>query len=134
MLAWRPMPEPTGPEGPLARLRAALAGPRGYRRVDALLSATDAAAAVAALAPNELFELVHEVGFADAADIIHLATPEQIRGCLDLDAWDKDHVQIEPMKPWLQSIMDAGFEKVGAVWAGLDAELRALFLQRHVQI
>ena len=128
------MPEPTGPEGPLARLRAVLAGPRGYRRVDALLSATDAAAAVAALAPNELFELVHEVGFADAADIIHLATPEQIRGCLDLDAWDKDHVQIEPMKPWLQSIMDAGFEKVGEVWAGLDAELRALFLQRHVQI
>ena len=33
------------PSGPLARLRAQLAGPRGYRRIDALLSAEDAQAA-----------------------------------------------------------------------------------------
>jgi hypothetical protein len=122
------------PEGPLARLRAALAGPRGVRRIDALLSATDAEAAVASLAPTEVFELVHEVGFADASDLIALATPDQIRGCLDLDAWDKDHALVEPMKPWLASIMDAGFEKLGAVWAGLDPELRALYLQRNTRI
>jgi hypothetical protein len=122
------------PEGPLARLRAALAGPRGVRRIDALLSATDAEAAVASLAPTEVFELVHEVGFADASDLIALATPEQIRGCLDLDAWDKDHALVEPMKPWLASIMDAGFEKLGVVWAGLDPELRALYLQRNTRI
>jgi hypothetical protein len=128
------MPEHPPPEGPLARLRAAMAGPRGYRRVDALLSATDASAAVAALAPNELFELVHEVGFADAADIIHLATPEQIRGCLDLDVWDKDRMLVEPAKPWLTALVDAGYEKLGQVWAGLDPELRALFLQRNTQI
>lgn len=127
------MAEPP-PEGPLARLRAGLAAPRGARRIDALLSATDAAAAIAALAPTEIFELVHDVGFADAADLIHLATPEQIRGCLDLDAWDKDKALIEPMKPWLTSIIDAGYEKLGQVWAGLDPELRALFIQRHTEI
>jgi hypothetical protein len=128
------MPEHPPPEGPLARLRAAMAGPRGYRRVDALLSAPDASAAVAALAPNELYELVHEVGFADAADIVHLATPEQIRGCLDLDVWDKDRMLVEPAKPWLTTLVDAGYEKLGQVWAGLDPELRALFIQRNTQI
>jgi hypothetical protein len=128
------MPEHPPPEGPLARLRASLAGPRGYRRIDALLSANDAEAAVAALAPTEMFELVHEVGFEDAADLIHLATPEQIRGCLDLDAWDRDHILVDPVKPWLSSIIDAGFEKLGQVWAGLDYEMRALFFQRHTQI
>ena len=44
-------------------MRAQLAGPRGYRRIDALLSADDAPGAIAALSPNEVFELVHEVGF-----------------------------------------------------------------------
>src|SRR5689334_16058342 len=122
------------PEGPLARLRAELAAPRGTRRIDRVLSATGAGAAVAALAPTEIFELVHEVGFADAADLIHLATPGQIRGCLDLDAWDKDKALVEPMKPWLASILDAGYEKLGQVWAGLDPELRALFIQRHTEI
>src|ERR1043165_2516563 len=79
-----PPAEPTEPGalggalGPLDRLRAQLAGPRGYRRIDALLSSDDAAGAIAALSPGEVFELVHEVGFEDAADLIHLATPAQI--------------------------------------------------------
>src|SRR6185369_11394674 len=51
------------PLGPLDRIRAQLAGPRGYRRIDALLSQEDAAGAIAALSPGEMFELVHEVGF-----------------------------------------------------------------------
>jgi hypothetical protein len=128
------MAEHLPPEGPLARLRAELAAPRGVRRIDALLSANDAEAAIAALAPTEIYELVHEVGFADAADLIHLATPGQIRGCIDLDAWDKDRMIVDPVKPWLVSVIDAGYEKLGQVWAGLDPELRALFIQRHTEI
>lgn len=120
--------------GPLDRIRAQLAGPRGYRRIDALLSSDDAAGAVAALAPAEIFELVHEVGFEDAADLIHLATPAQIQGCLDLDGWNKDELDVAPLRPWLSAVMDAGFEKLGEVWRALDAELRALILQREVKV
>lgn len=122
------------PSGPLARLRAQLAAPRGVRRIDALLSADDAPAVIAALSPSEIFELVHEVGFEDASDLIHLATPAQIQGCLDLDAWTKDQLDLVPMKPWLASLMEAGFEKLGEVMAGLDTELRALIMQRMVKV
>jgi Family of unknown function (DUF6178) len=125
---------PLGPLGPLDRIRAQLAGPRGYRRIDALLSSDDAAGAVAALSPGEIFELVHEVGFEDAADLIHLATPAQIQGCFDLDGWTKDQLDVAPLRPWLMSLLDAGFEKFGQVWGQLDAELRALILQREVKI
>jgi hypothetical protein len=128
------MTSDTPPSGPLARLRAQLAGPRGYRRIDALLSAEDAKAAVAALSPNEVFELVHEVGFEDAQDLIVLATPEQIRGCFDLDAWNKDQLEVAPLKPWFVSLLDAGFEKVGEVFGALDSEMRALILQRQVKV
>ncbi|MBA3819305.1 MAG: hypothetical protein H0X17_10465 [Deltaproteobacteria bacterium] len=122
------------PSGPLARLRAQLAGPRGYRRIDALLSQDDAEGAIAALSPNEIFELVHEVGFEDAADLIHLATPSQIQGCIDLDGWNKDQLDFAPLKPWLSALIDAGFEKLGQVWSKLDSELRALILQRQVRV
>src|SRR5205085_1989904 len=117
--------------GPLARLRAQLAGPRGARRVDALLSTPDPAAAVAALSVTEVYELVTEVGLDDASELVHLATPEQLRGCLDLEIWDRDQPRMELARPWLASIIDAGFEKLGQVWAGLDAEWRALFIKRH---
>src|ERR1044071_3839890 len=107
------MPERDIPSGgTLARLRAQLAAPRGARKIDALLSADDAQAAVAALAPNEIYELVHEVGFEDASDLIALATPAQIQGCFDLDGWNKDQLDIAPLKPWLAALIEVGFEKV----------------------
>ncbi len=122
------------PSGPLGRLRAQLAGPRGYRQIDALLSSEDAAGAVAALSPNEVFELVHEVGFQDGQDLIELATTEQLRGCFDLDGWNKDQLEVASLMPWLNALAECGFEKTGEVWAGLDTELRALILQRSVKI
>ncbi|HUQ03811.1 MAG TPA: DUF6178 family protein [Kofleriaceae bacterium] len=117
--------------GPLARLRAQLAGPRGARRVDALLSAPDPVAAVASLSVTEIYELVSEVGLDDASELVHLATPEQVRGCLDLEVWDRDHPSMELARPWLASLVDAGFEKLGQVWGGLDPEWRALFIKQH---
>src|SRR5207344_2984077 len=39
-----------------------------------------------------------------------------------------------PLRPWLSSLLDAGFEKFGQVWGQLDSELRALILQRQVKI
>jgi hypothetical protein len=122
------------PSGPLARLRAQLAGPRGYRRIDALLSAEDAPKAIAALSPNEVFELVHEVGFEDAQPLLELATPAQFQGCFDLDGWAKDSLEVAPLKPWLAALLEIGFEKVGQVWGALDSELRALILQRQVKV
>ncbi len=122
------------PSAPLQRLRAQLAGPRGYRRIDALLSSEDAPAAIASLTPNEVFELVHEVGFEDAQPLLELVTPAQYQGCFDLEAWQKDELETVPLKPWLASLMETGFEKVGEVWGALDAELRALILQRQVRI
>lgn len=117
-----------------ASFRSGLQILRGARRIDALLSEDDAAAAVAALSPSDIFELTHEVGFEDAGDLIALATPAQIQGCLDFEGWDKDEFLPELIHPWLAAVIEAGFEKVGEVWAGLDVEARMLFLQRSVVV
>ncbi|HEY4180810.1 MAG TPA: DUF6178 family protein [Kofleriaceae bacterium] len=126
--------QPPGPTGPLARLRAQLAAPRGYKKIDALLSQDDAKGAVAALSPNEIFELVHEVGFQDAHPLLELATPAQFQGCLDLDGWAKDEFELAALKPWLGALIELGFEKLGEVWASLDFEFRALILQKQTYI
>ena len=102
--------------------------------MDALLDAPDPAEAVAALALPELYFLLKEVGLGEAGDLVVLATPEQIRGCLDMEIWDRDRVQLEAAAPWLQALLDAGFEKLTQVWAGLDPELAALVLARSTII
>ncbi|MBK7195768.1 MAG: hypothetical protein IPH80_25075 [Myxococcales bacterium] len=127
------MPTPDAPT-PLAHLRAQLTAPRGRARVEALLERPDAADAVAALAPNALHELVTAVGMADAGELLALATPEQVQGCLDLEVWDRDRIELSQARPWVATLLELGFEKVGQVWAGLDAEWRALYLQGHTVI
>lgn len=124
------MTEPGAPLSPLARLRAQLAGPRGARRLESLLAAPDPQAAVAALGVPEVHELIVELGFDEASELVALATPEQLRGCLDLEVWDKDQLAPAAARPWLTAIAAAGFEKLGSVWAELDPEWRALYLQR----
>lgn len=119
---------------PLTRLRARLARPRGYKRVDALLSADQPKAAVAALSVPELHQLITEVGFADTYELISLATPNQIRGCVDIDVWDRDRVQLDAVKPWLAAVLDAGFEHLRTIWDGLDSEFRSLVIQRWTRI
>ena len=119
---------------PLSRFRALLARPRGQRRMDALLAADDPVAAVAALPATELYQIITDVGLAEAGELVALATPEQLRGCLDIDIWDRDQVQMEALAPWLASLIEVGYEKLAEVWEKLDPELTALALQRYTRI
>src|SRR5215510_7462448 len=102
--------------------------------MEALLESPDPEAAVAALSVPDFYFLVKEVGLADAGDLVALATPQQVRGALDLEIWDRDRVQLEATAPWLASLIEAGSEKLTEVWAGLDTELRALIVARATTI
>jgi hypothetical protein len=119
---------------PLSRFRALLARPRGERRMEALLDADDPQAAVAAVPATELYQIITDIGLGEAAELVALATPEQLRGCLDIDIWDRDHLQIEALTPWLQALVETGYEKLAEVWEKLDPELTALTLQRLTRI
>ena len=119
---------------PLSRFRASLARPRGVRRMEALLESAEPAAAVAALSVPDFYFLVREVGLTDAGELLAFATPEQVRGCLDLEIWERDQVQIEATAPWIAALLAVGYEKTTEVWSGLDPELRALVLARHTLI
>lgn len=104
------------------------------KRMAALLDAPDPAAAVAALSVPELYEIVTQVGFADTQELIELATPSQVRGCIDIDAWDRHELTMPTIRPWLAALVEIGPEKTTAVWEALDSEMRALLLQRHTVI
>lgn len=104
------------------------------KRLAALLDAPDPPAAVAALAVPELYELVTQVGFADTQELIELATPDQVRGCVDIDAWEGHALALPAIEPWLTALVALGPAKLTAAWEAFDPELRALLLQRHTYI
>src|SRR5262245_42324583 len=119
---------------PLSRFHAVLARARGSKRIELLLGQRDPAAAVAELPVQDLYYLVKEVGPADVHELLALATPEQYQGFLDLDAWDGEHLSAPETRPWLEALLAAGPEKLTQVVRGLDPELAALLLARHIRV
>jgi Family of unknown function (DUF6178) len=112
-----------------------LAGrPRGSERMKAILAQKDPQALVEAMPVQDLYFLVNEIGLADAQELVELATPEQLQGMIDLDAWQGDHFENRLVLPWLEMLVDAGPEKLTQVWHGLDAELAALIVQRWTRV
>jgi hypothetical protein len=124
----------------LAQARAALARARGRQRLDVILEARDPAALVRALPADELYFTIRDIGLADAAALVPLASPEQFRTFLDLDAWRGDRLEPRRVLPWLRAARAGAHQgpKAAARWAGklraLDRELLFLVLRDGLRI
>jgi len=119
---------------PLSRFRAQLARAKRGGRAEAILSAPDPAALVPTLPIQDLYFAIKEVGLADATDLVALATPSQVRGFIDLDAWDRDQLDEAKMEEWLVAVAEAGPVKLKQVIESLDPEVVALFLRREARV
>jgi hypothetical protein len=119
---------------PLSRFRAQLARAKRGGRAEAILSAPDPTALVPTLPIQDLYFAIKEVGLADATDLVALATPTQVRGFIDLDAWDRDHLDEAKMEEWLVAVSEAGPVKLKQVIEALDPEAVTLFLRRVARV
>ncbi|MGC3997040.1 MAG: DUF6178 family protein [Anaeromyxobacter sp.] len=124
----------------LAAARQALAAARGKKRVDVILEARDPAALVRALPADELYFTIRDIGLADAAALVPLASPEQFRTLLDLDAWKADRLDPRRTLPWLRAARAGAHlePKAAARWTrklrGLDPELLHLVLRDAIRL
>jgi hypothetical protein len=124
----------------LAQARVALTQARGKKRIDVILSARDPQALVRALPADELYFTIRDIGLADAAVLVQLASAEQFRTFLDLDAWRGDRFEPRRTLPWLRATL-AGTQlepKAAARWARklavIDREVLHLVLREMTQV
>src|SRR5512147_1548096 len=87
----------------VVQARAALAATRGKRRLDLILDAREPGALIRALPADELYFTIQEIGLADAAPLVPLASLDQFRTFLDLDAWRGDHLDPHRVLGWLRA-------------------------------
>ncbi|MFL5262675.1 MAG: DUF6178 family protein [Anaeromyxobacteraceae bacterium] len=124
----------------LTRIRHDLAAASGKRRLDLILDAENPMAVVRALPADELYFTIGEIGLADAADLVQLASPAQFRVFLDLAAWTGDRVDPRKALPWLSAARggalrtDPDDRRWRAKLSGLDLELLNLVLRDALRI
>ncbi len=121
--------------------RAALAGASGQKKLDLVLSHPEPQRLVRSLPAEDLFLAISEIGLADAEALVQLASPEQFRTFVDLDAFrglDAETgaplVDAPRLLTWLAAARgddDAGYK---AKLDGLDLEVVELLLRSLVKI
>jgi hypothetical protein len=103
----------------LREARTALAAARGKRRLDIILDARDPQALVRALPADELYLTIRDIGLADAAPLVPLASAAQFKVFLDLEAWTKEGFEPRRVLPWLRAARSGAHldPRAAARWA-----------------
>ncbi len=96
--------------------------------------AHDPQALVRALPKGTFFTLFHDVGAADAGDLLPLASHEQVEFCLDLECWQRGELVVERVDEWLMRLAEAGERTLFRQIARLDFELLLAMFAGRVRV
>jgi hypothetical protein len=118
----------------LAKLRERLATLRPKDRIDALLDPKDAQAVVRGFPAEELYQLILDVGLADATEIVQLVTPRQFQTFVDLGAWERDRMNPHRILTWIRAARGEDTEDFMRKVHGLDLEQLFFMLRSFVVV
>jgi uncharacterized protein DUF6178 len=104
------------------------------QKLDLILSAPEAERLVQSFAPETLFYTLKEIGSADCGDLLSMAAPEQLKGLFDLDCWNKDRVNHQRMREWIEAMSEAGRRRAAEALMELDIELVTLLMRRYLKV
>ena len=120
-----PARKESGPERPL---------------LDRLLDTPHLAQAIPRLPPELLHRVIQACGLEDSADVVALATPEQLAQVFDLDLWRAPTAGVdEELDPdrfgvWLEVLMQSGVAVAAQKLAGIDLDLVVTGLAQHLAV
>jgi hypothetical protein len=128
-----PPDKPRRPPG--AAGRGGLLPPSGDALLRSLLDDPAAPAIVARVPSVALHRLLSEIGLADSAEVLEMATPEQVREVLDLQLWQPGgELDAEAALDWLSLLASLEPEVASRHLRALDIELLSLTLLRHIRV
>jgi hypothetical protein len=105
--------------------------------LDRLLNTPDLAKIVPHLQPEVLHRVIQICGLKDCAELVAIATPEQISRVLDLDLWrvrmqgGDEELDADRFGVWLEVLMQSGAALAAQKLSGLDIELVTAGFARH---
>jgi hypothetical protein len=102
--------------------------------LERLLDRPDAARLVRQTPVQPLYLFIRSLGLADARELLALCTPEQVQVFLDLDGWERDHIQPRRLFVWLQALRELGHERFTAHLRRLDPELLTTLIGPRVRV
>ena len=111
-----------------------LMGIPAKKRLEAVLSRTDAEAVVAALPVQDFFFFVKEIGPDDAGSLLALGQIEQLVHLFDLEWWNKDQLQPAKALQWLERLASASEDNLLRWLYHADFELLVALFKKWIRV
>jgi hypothetical protein len=89
---------------------------------------------IPALPEAELVFAIKAIGRADGAWLLAHATDDQVRACVDLDAWRDFKPSLDALSEWIATFAEADDDTLLRATAALDPELLMLWMQDRVEV
>jgi hypothetical protein len=112
----------------------------GRRALQRILDTPQLAKAVPRLPAELLHRIIQHHGLEDSAEIVALATPEQLARVFDLDLWQADRAgsdvqfDAERFGVWLHVLLEGGADVAARILAGMAPGLVTTGLTQHVRV
>jgi hypothetical protein len=114
--------------------RSRLVKLRGSQKLRAILDFVEPQQLIHSMGPQELLYTFKEIGLSDCAELVTLASVEQIQSCLDLDCWKKDAIEVKSIEEWLQFLLANEQEAAEKVLSALDPDVLVIFLRNVIRL
>jgi len=133
-------PDVTSPKSDLSvltartRLPAELHNASGMQKLDWLLSLPVPADFVGALAPDELYYWLRDIGKEDAYPLLEYANAEQLRALVDIDAWNRHELSVPRWLDWLDLALAVDYDTAERFVQAQDDELLLALVTGDIQV
>src|ERR1051325_12198216 len=124
------------PSDKLARREAT----HGRHLLDRILNTPRLEQVVPRLQPDLLHRVIQNCGLEDCAELVALATPEQLSRIFDLDLWRAarpgldEQFDADRFGVWIEVLLEAGATIAAQKLAGVDVDLVSAGLRQHARV
>lgn len=110
--------------------------PLNLSLVSRILNSPDLVQSIQSLQPQSMLKIIHKIGLEDSAEILSLATTEQISAMLDADIWKpklgEDQPDLASLTIWLGALTELGTKRAAEHLANMDEEFIAFLLSQYI--
>ncbi len=117
-----------------SRLPVELRNASGLQKLDWILSMPQPAEFVTALAPDELYYWLRDIGKEDAYPLLEYATDDQLKSLVDIDAWSRHDLSVARWLDWLDLAVAVDHDTAERFIMSQDDELLMWLVTGDVQV
>ncbi len=117
-----------------SRLPVELRNATGLQKLDWILSMPEPATFVTALAADELYYWLRDIGKEDAYPLLEYASDDQLKSLVDIDAWSRHDLSVARWLDWLDLAVAVDHDTAERFIMSQDDELLMWLITGDVQV